>query len=119
MTIEQTLLQEIDESKRALDGPIDDTIYRREHSKMIELINWVLENMKKPDIQICDLIEYKMNEIIDRINQIDDTIEADPLHSELRILDWIFIIFVVTKNTNELTLISFCNIIVLSLISKS
>jgi hypothetical protein len=30
-----------------------------------------------------------MNEIIDRINQIDDAIEADPLHSELRILDWI------------------------------
>jgi hypothetical protein len=27
-----------------------------------------------------------MNEIIDRINQIDDAIEADPLHSELRIL---------------------------------
>jgi len=39
MIIEQTLLQEIDESKRALDGPIDDNIYRREHSKRIELIN--------------------------------------------------------------------------------
>jgi hypothetical protein len=30
-----------------------------------------------------------MIEIIDRINRIDDAIEADPLHSELRILDWI------------------------------
>jgi hypothetical protein len=89
MTIEQTLLQEIDESKRALDGPIDDTIYRREHSKRIELINWVLENMKKPDIQICDLIESRMNEIIDKVNKIDDATEADPLHSELRILDCI------------------------------
>ena len=89
MTIGQTLLQEIDESKRALDGPIDDTIYRREHSKRIELINWVLENMKKPDIQICDLIESRMNEIIDKVNKIDDATEADPLHSELRILDCI------------------------------
>jgi hypothetical protein len=88
MTIEQTL-QEIDESKMALDGPIHDTIYRLEHSKRIELINWVLENMKKTDIQICELIETKMNEIIGRINQIDSAIEADPLHSELRILDWI------------------------------
>ena len=30
-----------------------------------------------------------MNEIIDKINQLDDAIEADPLHSELRILDWV------------------------------
>jgi hypothetical protein len=90
MTIEQTLLQEIDESKRALDGPIDVTIYRREHSKRIELINWILENMKKPDIQICDLIESKMNEIILAINKTYSTLEADPLYSELRILDWIF-----------------------------
>jgi hypothetical protein len=90
MTIEQTLLQEIDESKRALEGPIDDTIYRREHSKRIELINWILENMKKPDIQICDLIESKMNEIILKLMETDSIFDADPLHSELRILDWIF-----------------------------
>ena len=30
-----------------------------------------------------------MNEIIDKINQIDSAIEAHPSHSELRILDWI------------------------------
>ena len=96
MTIEQRLLQEIDESKRALEGPIDDTIYRREHSKRIELINWILENMKKPDIQICDLIESKMNEIILKLMETDSTFDADPLHSELRILDWIF--YQVCKN---------------------
>ena len=45
--------------------------------------------MKNPDIPICEIIECKMNEIIDIIKQIDDAIEADPLHSELRILDWI------------------------------
>jgi hypothetical protein len=45
--------------------------------------------MKNPDIQICDLIESKMNEIIDAVNKIDSAIEAEPLHTELRILDWI------------------------------
>ena len=45
--------------------------------------------MKNPDVAICEVIESKMNEIIGRINQINDAIEADPLHSELRILDWI------------------------------
>jgi hypothetical protein len=45
--------------------------------------------MKNPDIFICEIIESKMNEIIDKINQTDSIIEADPLHSELRILDWI------------------------------
>jgi hypothetical protein len=89
MTIEQILQKEIEESKSALDGPIDDTIYRRDHAKRIELINWVLEKMNDSDIPICELIEAKMNLIIARINQIDDAIEADPLHSELRILDWI------------------------------
>jgi hypothetical protein len=89
MTIEQRLLQEIDESKRALEGPIDDTIYRREHSKRIELINWVLEHLKDPNVQICDLIESKMNEIIEIINKTYSILEADKLHSELRILDWI------------------------------
>jgi len=45
--------------------------------------------MKNSDIYICTLIETKMNEIIDIINQTDSVLEADPLHNELRILDWI------------------------------
>jgi hypothetical protein len=45
--------------------------------------------METTDIYICALIETKMNEIIDIINQTDSVLEADPLHSELRILDWI------------------------------
>jgi hypothetical protein len=56
----------------------------------IELLSWTLENMKNSDIYICALIETKMNEIIDIINPTDSVLEADPLHSELRILDWIF-----------------------------
>ena len=45
--------------------------------------------MKNPDIFICEIIESKMNEIMDKIYETDSAIEADPLHSELRILDWI------------------------------
>jgi hypothetical protein len=90
MTIEQALLQEIEESKRWLNLEKVESYYKRDLAKRIELINWVLENMKKPDIQVCDLIESKMNEIILKINQTHDIFEADKLHSELRILHWTF-----------------------------
>ena len=53
MTIEQTLMQEIEDSKRWLNLEKDESTYKRDLVKRIELINWVLENMKNPDIQIC------------------------------------------------------------------
>jgi hypothetical protein len=90
MSIQETLQNEILESKRALDGPIDDTIYRRDHTKRIELINWVLENMNNQEIPICDKIESRMSEIIVAINRIHSIFKADKLHSQLSILDWIF-----------------------------
>ena len=90
MKLEQVLQQEIEESKRRLDSENDDTIYRRDLKKRIELINWVLENMKNPNIQICDLVESRMNKIILTINETYSVFEADKLHTELRILDWIF-----------------------------
>ena len=89
MAIEQRLQQEIEESKRWLNLEKDESTYKRELAKRIELINWVLENMKNPEIIICELIESKMNEIIDTVNKMDFAIEAQPLHRELRILDWI------------------------------
>jgi hypothetical protein len=75
LSIEQTLLQVIEESKRWLNIEKDNSTYKRDLAR-IELINWVLENMKNPDIHICNLIESKMNkiiekEIIDKINEID------------------------------------------------
>ena len=90
MTIEQTLLHDIEESQRALNGPNDDTIYRRDHSKRIELLNSVLESMKNPEVEICSLIESRMNETIQEIKKKDSIFESDILDSELRILDWIF-----------------------------
>jgi hypothetical protein len=48
-----------------------------------------MENMNNPDIQVCNLIESKINEIMVEVKQTDSTFETNPLHSELRILDWI------------------------------
>ena len=55
----------------------------------IELVNRVLETMNNPDILVCEMIETRMNEIIDKINHMDSIIKADPLHNELRIQNWI------------------------------
>jgi len=64
-------------------------VYKRDLIKRIDLINWVLENLKNPEAQICELMESKMNGVILKINQTHDIFEADKLHAELGILDWI------------------------------
>jgi hypothetical protein len=89
MTVEQILQKEIEESRTWLDRQNEESTYKRDLQKRIELLNWVLENMKNSNVQICDLIESKMNEIILKINQTHSIFKADKLHSELRILDWI------------------------------
>ena len=45
--------------------------------------------MKNPNIQICALIESRMNNVVLEINQTHSVFEAYKLHSELEILDWI------------------------------
>jgi hypothetical protein len=89
MSLAQTLLKEVEDSKMWFDREKDDSTYKRDLAKRIELINWVLENINKPDIHICNLIESKMNEIILKINRTYSIFEADELHNELRIVDWI------------------------------
>lgn len=90
MNVEQTLLKEIEDSKRWFDIEKDESTYKRDLAKRIELINWVLENMKNADILICDRVESRMSEIILSINQTHSIFDANKLHCELRILDWIF-----------------------------
>jgi hypothetical protein len=46
--------------------------------------------MKNPNVEICSLIESRMNETIQEINKTDSIFDADKLHSELRTLEWIF-----------------------------
>jgi hypothetical protein len=89
MAIEQTLQKEIQESTRWIDLEKENSTYKRDLKRRVELINWVLENMKNSDTDICSVIETRMKEIIDKINKTHSIFEADPLHTELRILDWI------------------------------
>ncbi len=88
MSIEQILHQEIEEFNKWIDTA--EGVYKRDLIKRIELIKWVLEIMKNPKINICELMESKMNDIILEINQTHDVFEADKLHSELEIMDWLF-----------------------------
>ena len=88
MTIEHTLQKEILESQRWVGTA--EGVYKRDLVRRIELIKWVLEQMKDPQINICELMELKMNNIILEINQTHDIIEADKLHSDLGIMDWLF-----------------------------
>lgn len=90
MSADQVLLQEVKDSQLSLCRTTEESIYKRDLKKRIELINWVLENMNNPNVEICEFMESKMNEVILKINQTHDIFEADKLHSELRILDWIF-----------------------------
>jgi hypothetical protein len=70
MSVEQTLLKEVEDSKMRYDREKDDSTYKRDLQKRIQLINWVLENMNNPDTRTCDLIESKMNELILAINRL-------------------------------------------------
>jgi hypothetical protein len=90
ITIERILQIEITESKKWFDIDSDDNTYKRDLEKRIELIKWVLENMKNAHVQICNVIESKMDEIILTINKNFSIFGADKLDSELRILDWKF-----------------------------
>jgi hypothetical protein len=89
MTLDQILQQEIKDSEVWLSREKEESTYKWDLKKRIELINWVLENMKNPNVEICSLIESRMNNTIQDINQTHDIFEADKLHSELRILDWV------------------------------
>jgi len=60
MTVEQTLQKEIEESRTWLDRQNEESTYKRDLQKRIELLNWVLENMKNSNVQIYALIESKM-----------------------------------------------------------
>jgi hypothetical protein len=59
------LQEEIEDTRRWIEVEKDESTYKRDLRKRVEIINWVLENMKNPDTSICETLESKMNEIID------------------------------------------------------
>ena len=90
MNVERLLQNEIKDSQRWIEIEKDESTYKRNLKKRVILINWVLDNMKNSNTDICSVIETRMNQLIDNINKTDSIFESDPLDSELRILDWIF-----------------------------
>jgi len=98
MAVDQILLQEIKDSEVWLSREKEESTYKRDLQKRIELINWVLENMKNSDVEICSLLESRMSETIQEINKTYSIFDSDKLHSELRILDWIFYQVCINKN---------------------
>jgi hypothetical protein len=58
--------------------------------------------MKNPDVEICNLIECRMNETIQEINKTYSIFESDKFHRELRIWIGYSIRFVVTSHRNDL-----------------
>jgi hypothetical protein len=62
VSIERILRDEIQESKRWIEVEKDESTYKRNLKKRVELINWVLENMKNTETDICSVIESRMNE---------------------------------------------------------
>ncbi|RPI81415.1 MAG: hypothetical protein EHM34_08660 [Nitrosopumilales archaeon] len=100
MSLEQILQKEIETSETWLRREQEESTYKRDLQKRIELINWVLENMKNPDNNICKIIESKMDEILIKIRKTDSNFEMDPLDSELRILNWI--LYQVSSNDHNI-----------------
>ena len=87
MIVDKVLQQEIKDSQTWLSREKDESTYKRDLKKRIELINWVLQNMKNPNVEICSLMKYRMNETIQEIKKKDSVFGADKLHSELRIIE--------------------------------
>ena len=87
MSVNQIVSQEIKDTEVWLSRENDESTYKCDLKKRIELIIWVLENMKNPDVEICSLIESRMNETIQEINKTGTIFDSDKLHSGLRILD--------------------------------
>ena len=69
MTIDQILQQEIKDSELWLSREKDESKYKRDLKKRIVLIKWVIQNMENPNIEICSLIESRMNESIREIKK--------------------------------------------------
>ena len=79
MTLDQIFQQEINDSELWLSRTHEESTYKRDLKKRIELINWVLENMKNSDVEICSLLESRMSETIQEINKTDSVFDADKL----------------------------------------
>ena len=59
MSIQQALQKEIEETKRWLQIEKEDSTYKGDLGKRIELINWVLESMQNPIFRFATILNQK------------------------------------------------------------
>ena len=70
LLLDEILQQEIKDSELWLSRTHEESTYKRDLKKRIELINWVLGNTKNPNVEICGLVESRMNDTIQEIKKI-------------------------------------------------
>ena len=70
MSVQEILQKEVKDSQRWIEVEKEESTYKRDPKKRIELINWVLENMKNSDTDICKIIETKMDEILIKLKRL-------------------------------------------------
>ena len=59
MTVDQILQQEIKHSQIWLSREKDESTCKRDLKITIELIHWVLQNMKNPNVEVRSLVESR------------------------------------------------------------
>jgi len=97
MNITQILEKDLEESKLSLSREREESTYKRDLIKRIELLSWAIRNMKKSNSQICDILESRMKKTILKINQTHSMIQSDKLHSELRVMNWMLYQIAINK----------------------
>ncbi len=73
LTVVQFLQNEIQDAKRWVHKA--DGVYKRYLTKRIELVNWILQYIEKPNV--CEVVDNKINETIDKINKTHSIFESD------------------------------------------
>lgn len=58
MSVNQVFKRELQDTELWLSREKDESTYRRDLKKRIELITWALENMQNPNSNICKIIEW-------------------------------------------------------------
>ena len=85
MTVDQILQQEIKHPQNWLSRGKDESTCKRDLKKRSELIHWVLQNMKNPNVEVRNLVESRRDSNYTGIKKVDLIFESDILDSELRI----------------------------------
>ena len=66
MTLQQILQNEVEITETWFRREQEESTYKRDLKKRIELINWVLDNMNNPSTSFCQIIENRIPETMNK-----------------------------------------------------